>query len=237
MSRSPVSRRRRVVPRVLLAATLAWGLAACSGSADTADGTPEQTLAAAKKTLDQTSGLHVVLRVTKLPPGVSGIIDADGIATHAPAYKGNIKVATGGLTAVVPVVSVDGTVHAKLPFTTQFAPINPGDYGAPDPAALMSRTTGLSSLLTAATDVNEGPQVRDGADVLRSYDATVPGSVVSSIIPSARADGSFTVSFLLTQDNRLAQAVLTGPFYPRAPDVTYTVVFDQYDTQLEITAP
>jgi len=31
--------------------------------------------------------------------------------------------------------------------------------------------------------------------------------------------------------------VLTGPFYPDADEVTYTVDFDQYGVEKDITAP
>ena len=67
-----------------------------------------------------------------------------------------------GLDVDVPVVSVDGTVYAKLPFTRSFAEVNPADYGAPDPAQLMDPDTGLSTWLTAATGIEEGERVRDG---------------------------------------------------------------------------
>ena len=134
-------------------------------------------------------------------------------------------------------VAVDGVVHAKLPFTSKFEVIDPADYGAPDPADLMDPDAGLSSLLTAAENVEEGKQVREGKVVLTSYSATVPGTAVAAVIPSASAEADFDATFTVTDDDELAKAVLTGPFYPDADDVTYTITFSDYGTKQNITAP
>ena len=211
-------------------------LSGCSGS-DDPKSDPADTLASAKKTLDETPGLRIGLSTGKLPAGVSGLLTADGVATHAPAFQGDIKVAASGVTADAEVVAVDGVVHAKLPFTSTFTEIDPADYGAPDPAALMDPDAGLSSLLTAAEDVKAGKQVREGKVVLSSFTATVPGKAVAEVIPSASSTADFDATFTVTDDDELAKAVLTGPFYPKADDVTYTITFSDYGTKQNITAP
>jgi lipoprotein LprG len=215
------------------------GLAGCSVGSDTRALTPRQTLAAAKRHLDATSGLRVGLSTGRLPAGVSGLLTADGIGTHDPAFTGRIKVSADGVTADASVVAVTGKVYAKLPFTTRFVAIDPADYGAPDPARLMNTEGGLSSLLTAATDVTKGDKVRQGKTVLTGYTATEPGSAVAAVIPSASSTADFSATFTVTDRGRLAKAVLTGPFYPRAKgtDVTYTITFDDYGTTKKITAP
>jgi lipoprotein LprG len=220
---------------LLLAATAV--LAGCSSDSQKATASPEDTLAAAKTHLDETSGVRIRLTTKKLPAGVSGLLAADGVATHAPAFQGAIKVAASGVTADASVVAVNGVVHAKLPFTSRFVRINPADYGAPDPADLMNRKGGLSSLLTAARDVKEGDKVRQGKVVLSSYTATVPGKAVAAIIPSATAGADFDAEFTVTDQDQLARTVLTGPFYPGAGDVTYTISFDDYGIKRKITAP
>jgi lipoprotein LprG len=210
--------------------------AACSG--DSSDAVPpEQRLAAAKTVLDATSGVHLVLATPRLPQGVTGLLRAEGDGTHDPAFEGTIKVLAGGITADAEVVAVDGTVHAKLPFTTKFVPVDPGDYGAPDPAVLMSADRGLSSLLAAAQDVVAGKQRRDGKRVLDSYQATVPGEAVAAVIPSAATDADFDASFTVDDQDQLAEAVLTGPFYGDADEVTYTITFSDYGSSPTITAP
>lgn len=226
---------RRTLTGCALAASLV--LSGCASDARENSQSPEEALAAAKKTLDETSGVRVSLSTEKLPPTVDGIVKAEGVGTHDPAFQGDLKVASGGITADVPVIAAQGKVFAKLPFTTRFVEVDPAAYAAPDPAGLMEPDSGLSSLLTAAEDVEEGKQVRDGEDVLTSYSGTVPGEVVASIIPSATASSDFEASFTVDDRDRLHEAVLTGPFYPRAGDVTYTISFDDYDTTADIKAP
>ncbi|MGZ4438395.1 MAG: LppX_LprAFG lipoprotein [Nocardioides sp.] len=228
-----LARPARAVLALLL--PLALTATACSKGAAAQD--PTQELAAAKKALDTTSGVHLSLRTDRLPSGVDGLLSADGDATHAPAFKGSIKVAASGLTADVKVIAVDGAVHAVLPFQTAYSTVNPGDYGAPDPAALMRTDGGLSSLLTAARGVTAGKQQRDGKDVLSTYDATVPGRAVASIIPSADAKKGFDATFTVDGDHRLHEAILTGPFYPKGGNVTYTIEFSHYGSSPSITAP
>ena len=128
------------------------------------------------------------LTTQELPDDVDGVLEATGVATRAPAFDGDLVVLVNGLEVDVPVVSVDCTVWARLPFTRTFSKVNPADYGAPDPARLMEPDTGLSSWLTAATGVEEGERVRDGEVVLSTYTGTLPGRVVDASIPSADED-------------------------------------------------
>jgi lipoprotein LprG len=213
-------------------------LVACSdGGGGGSDKTPEEVLAAAKQALDETSGVTLSLKTDKLPGGVDGILEATGVATRAPAFDGDLTMVVNGLDVAVPVVSVDGTVYAKLPFTRSFAEVNPADYGAPDPAQLMDPDTGLSTWLTAATGVKEGDRVREGEVVLSSYTGSVPGVVVDASIPSADADARFPATFRIDQDGRLRSVDISGPFYGAKGMVDYTVGVDDYGTDKDITKP
>jgi lipoprotein LprG len=232
---TPSSSRSRLSLTGLLL-LLCVALAGCGGS-DEPQQSPSQVLGAAKTTLDGTSGVRIGLSTPKLPSGVNGLISATGVGTHAPAFQGTIKVAASGFTADADVVAVDGLVHAKLPFTTKFAVIDPADYSAPDPADLLDPRGGLSSLLTSATGMKADGEVREGRTVLRSYTGTVPGKAVAAVIPSASPSATFDATFTVTDKDRLSRAVLTGPFYPQAGDVTYTITFDRYDTTKDIKAP
>lgn len=220
---------------VAVASALALG--GCTSDGGAGERGPEEVLAAAKTELDETSGVHVRLETEELPATVSGILSAIGVGTHDPAFEGDLRVSMNGIAADVEVVAAQGKVYAQLPFTSEFVEVDPADYAAPDPAALMEPEGGLSSLLTAAEGVEEGEQVRSGEDVLSSFTGTVPGGTVAGIIPSASADHDFDARFTVDDEERLREAVLTGPFYPDADDVTYTIVFDEYGTEADISLP
>jgi lipoprotein LprG len=239
------ARRRRRTPAHTLAVTLAGALllAGCSGDGgeeEAADEpTPEEVLATAADTLAATSGVDLTLSTDDLPEGVSGITRADGVATSAPAFEGTITVIYAGQSVDVPVIAVDEVVYAQLPFTTGYQDIDPGEYGAPDPAALVSEKSGFGSLLTVTEDVAEGESVRGGADnseVLTTYTGTVPGAAMKKVIPSSSGT-SFDAEYLVSDDGELRQAVLTGAFYPDSADMTYTVDLAAYGTTQDIVAP
>ena len=228
--------RSRTVLAAVAAAVLLVG---CRGG-DTDDGSsaaPEDVLAEARTQLDETPGVQVSLTTDELPEGVPGVLEATGLGTHPPAFEGEIKVVGGGITATVPVVALEGTVFAKLPLSTQYAEVDPADYGSPDPAQLMATEGGISSWLTEATGVEEGDQTREGEQVLTTYSGTVPGTAVASVIPSADETAEFDATFEVDDAGRLAEALVTGPFYGSAGDVAYTVALSDYGTDEEITAP
>jgi lipoprotein LprG len=224
---------------VVLLVLLTAGLAACSGGGGgSPDASPTEVLATAKKQLDRTSGVHITLHTADLPPGVTGVEDADGIGTHAPAFDGRLTVVLSGQAFQVPVVAVGGKVHVQLPLTAGWQEIDPADYGAPDPAQLMSTDHGFSSLLTATTGVTKGRSVRGGEgnkEVLTEYSGTVSSAAVGHIIPTA--SGSFDATYTVSDSGELREARLTGVFYKKSPAMTYTVTFEDYGTQKDITAP
>lgn len=215
-------------------------LTACGGSdsGGGASGTPEEVLAQAKTHLDETSGVNLTLTTDDLPDGVTGVEKAEGVGTHAPAFDGTITVTLSGQAFEVPVVAVDGKVYAQIPLTPGWQDIDPADYGAPDPAQLMSTDRGFSSLLPATTDVEKGESVRGGQDnkeVLTEYTGTVGSDTVTNVIPTA--SGDFEATYTVTDDGELRSAELTGVFYPDSESMTYTVTFEDYGTDKDITAP
>jgi len=214
-------------------------LGACSDDEPVSDSKgPEEVLELAKTTVDETSGLSIRISTDDLPDGVTGIEDAEGVATHEPAFEGSITVPQMGNTIQVPVIAVDGMVYAELPLTSGYQEVDPSEYGAPDPAQLMSPDEGFSSLLTATTDLETGESVRGGDDnkeVLTEYTGSVPSTAVANVIPSA--EGDFDVTYSITSEGELREAVLTGVFYPDSDEMTYTLEFDDYGTEPDITAP
>jgi len=231
-------------PRRTLALTAAvlttLALTSCSdASSSTGDEkSPDEVLASAKKALDETSGVNLTLTTDDLPSDVTGVEKAAGVGTHDPAFDGSITVVLSGQAFEVPVVSVDNKVYVQLPLTPGWQDIDPGDYGAPDPAQLMSPDQGFSSLLPATTGVKEGDSVRGGSDnseVLTEYTGTVSGDVVKNVIPTA--SGDFDATYTVSDDGELREADLTGVFYQDSDSMTYTVTFDDYGTEKDISAP
>ena len=115
---------------------------------------------------------------------------------HPSAFEGTFKLSVNGLPADADVIAVEGKTYAKnsllLP---DWTPIDPADYGAPDPAKLMDPDGGFSGLLAAAEDVKTGDSVRGGKDnkeILTEYTGTISSDAVSALIPAAEGDFSFT---------------------------------------------
>jgi lipoprotein LprG len=179
----------------------------------------------------------VSLTTKELPDGVDGVLEAVGTGTHAPAFEGDVTVLLNSLTVRVPLVAVGETVWAKLPFTTSYREIDPGDYGAPNPAVLLDPKNGISAWLVDAEKPTKGDQTRDGEQVLTTYTGSLPGDSVAAVIPSADQGADFSATFEVDQDGRLHSAEVVGPFYAGESDVDYTIELSGYGTDKEITKP
>ncbi|MDZ5661947.1 LppX_LprAFG lipoprotein [Nocardioides sp. S-58] len=241
LARARTSRRlATALAGVLLAVPT---LAACAGddgggSEEAESQTPEEILAEASTRLTETSGVDLTLSTPSLPDGVSGITRAAGTLTQAPAFDGSITVVFAGQTVDVPVIAVDDTVYAQLPFTPGWNEVDPKEYGAPDPSGLIGQD-GFAGLLGLTDSPKAGESVRGGSnnsEVLTTYSGTVPGDAMDAVIPSSSGD-TFDVEWQVTDDGELRKATLTGVFYPRTDPMTYTVDFADYGTEKDITAP
>jgi lipoprotein LprG len=221
---------------VIFSALLLLALTGCKGNdATTSDKSPHDRLAAAKKSFDTAQYIGFTLSTDKLPDGLQGLLSATGTGTHDPAFTGEVKVQTKVTDITAPLVAVDSSVYAKLPFVG-WNKINPADYGAPDPANLMDADTGVSSLFTATESPKTGDSQRNGDQVLTTIDGTLPSSAVKRVFPSAGSD-DFTVTYTLTSGDDIDSVKMTGPFYDGSDDVTYTIAFDLKADKVDIQAP
>jgi lipoprotein LprG len=216
-------------------------LSGCGGSdskTEPKEKSPTEVMARAKKLFDDASSVHLALATGSTPPaGANGVLGANGDLTHDPAFEGDVKVVLSGLTATVPVTSVGGKVYAKLPLSTGYATINPGEYGAPDPADFADPDHGLSSLLTELDGLEKGKQSRSGDQILTTYTGTLPGSAVKQVIPSASAKETYATEVGVDEKGYARTVKITGVFFSAGDDVTYHVKFSEYDGGVEITAP
>jgi lipoprotein LprG len=243
MSHVAVGRRRRAgtgaARATLVVACAAVLVSGCTDDQPAADGEGAEVLASAKQQLDATPGFDFALSTDELPDGASGILNAEGTGMHQPqAFDGTLTVRFSGLNAEVPVISTGGRVFAKVPpLQTRWSEIEPADYDAPDPAALLDPDQGISAWLTEAEDVEAGDRVRDGGTVVTPYTARLPGRAVAAAIPTAVRSSTFDAEFRIDEDGRMVGGTFTGPFYPETGDVTYDLTISGYGTDREITAP
>ena len=236
-TRGATSPLLRLVALALVAGLVLTGCGG-SSSAKKTEESPTQVMDHAKKLFDDASSVHLELATDSQPPaGANGVLGATGDLTHAPAYKGDVKVVLSGLTATVPVTSVDGKVYAKLPLQTGYATINPAEYGAPDPADFADPAKGLSSLLTQINGLKKGKKTRSGDQILTSYTGTLPGAAVKGIIPSADAKKTYATTIGIDQDGYARTVRITGVFFSSGDNVTYDVQFSNYGKGVKISAP
>jgi lipoprotein LprG len=230
-----------------LGAVLVLALAGCSDDKKDTDGGNGQTgddpvalLTAAKKTIDEAASVHIVLTGRDLPETAQTLSAGDGVATHAPAFKGKLTVRAAGSPIDAEVVAVGSKVYAKLPYTTKFIELPPAQLaglGAPDPAILLDPAKGLTALLPTLKDPKIKGETRDGAKVLTEITGAVPGKSLQGIFPKAPADQDFPSTFKIDRDSKqLVSATITGPFYDGATS-SYDVTLDRYGEQVEITKP
>lgn len=225
---------------VVALSAAAVALGGCTDSApkpDVTAPTPAQQLAAAKAAVDRATSMHLVLESKNLPQGVTGVVGADGVGAHPPAFKGTFKVTAQGTQASVDVVAVEGRVYTKLPFTSIFVDVDPKSLGAPDPASLFAPDTGVTSLLTATQNPAKGPATRKGSEVLTTITGTLAGAKIADLLLVGDRSGTFTATYGITEPGGELRSVdLVGPFYPAAAS-TYTVTLDKYGEPVDIKKP
>ncbi|GAA1597576.1 MULTISPECIES: LppX_LprAFG lipoprotein [Kribbella] len=233
--------------RVLaLCAVIALALTGCSGKKDTGSGSSGggddavALLTGAKKQIDDAASVHLVLAGRDLPADGQALVSGDGVATHAPAFKGKLTVRTNGSNLDAEVVAVGSKVYAKVSFAPAFIELSPSQLaglGAPDPAVLLDPAKGLTSVLPTLKDPKVKGQTRDGSKVLTEVTGSVAGKSLQGIFPKAPADQDFPSTFKIDKSSQqLVSATITGPFYTGATS-SYDVTLDKYGEKVEITAP
>lgn len=219
---------------------LALSLTGCGGSSGGGSGVttdPTSALATAKTKFDAASSVHFTMSTTSKPSKGDAVLGADGTLTHQPAFEGSVKALYIGITADIPIVSVDGKVYAKLPFSSGYAKINPAEYSAPDPATFDDPAAGISGLLNKLEGAKKSGQKRDGKQIVTTFTGTLPGSPVAPIIPSASASGTYKTVVGINGDGQIVTLSVTGSFFSANGDVTYDLAFDSYGKDVTITKP
>jgi lipoprotein LprG len=234
------------VKRVLaLCAVVVLAVAGCSDKKASGGGGQSGSDAAAlltdvKKTIDDAASVHIVLTGRDLPDNAQTLASGDGVATHAPAFKGKLTVRSSGSPIDAEVVAVGSKVYAKVSFSPSYIELTPtqlAGLGAPDPAILLDPAKGLTAVLPTLKDAKVKGETREGAKVLTEVTGSVEGKTLQGIFPKAPADQAFPSTFKIDKDSKqLISATITGPFYSGATS-SYDVTLDKYGEKIEITKP
>ena len=225
---------------MVFALVMAAALTACSGGDKQAEAkklTAAEQLASARAKADAATSMHLTLRSSGIPDTANGVLAADGSGTHAPAFKGTLDARIAGFSAKVEVVAIDKQLYLKLPFTTEFTAADPTEYNAPNPALLFAKEGGVTSLMTATTNLVEGKATRSGADVLKTITGKLPGASIVKLLNFGDGAKTFDVTYGITDPGgELRSVTLVGPFFGNAPSA-YTVTLDKYGAPVEISKP
>ena len=229
-------RRRLVLSSTALAATAI--LTACSGAGEEPAKAPHEVISIAQEKLASAKFVHISLSTQELPPGQNGVAEAVGsgeFSTTEPKFQGTVQGRGKDVTANLEMSGIGDKAWWKL-FTPDFTVADLADVGAPNPASFFHPVTGLPGLLGQATDVTAGKETRVGRDVVTTYSGKLPGKVIKDLLFLGDGTKPFDITFGITKDGELRQAVTTGEFFTGTTS-TYTLLITDYGKAVTITAP
>lgn len=224
---------------IAIAAIAVLTLVGCSSNdkAPAKEGTPAEQLAAARTNLEKSPAVTFTLEATDLPSKAVGVSAAKGTGLFTPpSFQGTLNATIAGVTGTVDVIAVEQDVFMKF-FTPGYNKIDPATYGAPNPAQLFNKQTGITALIGKTQSLAKGDKVRDGSDVLASFTGKLPGAAVADLLVIGDRSATFDVTYGVTQSGQeLRTVVLKGPFYPGATS-TYSLRLKSLPQPVAITRP
>lgn len=228
-------------PRRLAATALSLGCAAvcaCGGSGSATETDAQQVLTEARQAVDATSALH--FKLDSQGASGSGVVieGGEGDAVRPNGFTGSFDVTRFGLNLTIKVVSAGGTFYVEPPFSTGFQKTDPSSYGFSDPGRLIDPNVGLSSLLSSTLTRSLGDRDRLQGEELYEVSVTLPGQKVKDLLTSA--DPSQTVSGTVgvaVDTHQVRRVVLTGPFFEKGKNATFTLVLTNYGETVSVTPP
>src|SRR6476659_5367463 len=133
---------------IAIAAVAALALVGCtSKDAPAKEGTPAEQLAAARTKLEKSPAVTFTLEATGLPGKAIGVSAAKGTGLFSPpSFQGTLNATIAGVTGTVDVIAVEQDVYLKF-FTPGYNKVDPATYGAPNPAELFNKDTGITALI------------------------------------------------------------------------------------------
>jgi hypothetical protein len=235
-----VRHRSRWLPRWVALAAICALVTGCGGGGGTGStaGRATKLLVQAKATVDAASSAQFTITSAHVPQGGAALLGGEGSAARPGKFKGALKVSLVGNRATVEVISIDGKVYAKLPFSAGFAITDPAQFGFADPGKFMDPATGVSNLLVKATGAKLTKKSRIGSDLVQQVAASIPGNIVKDLLTSADPSKPVAATFsIVEKSGQLRRAVVTGPFFQKGVSSTFTIDLDRYGEKGDIRAP
>jgi lipoprotein LprG len=167
----------------------------------------------------------------------TNLIGGQGDLARPSSLRGSFSVAVSGFTASVKAVSVGDVFEAELPFAPHYTRTDPSNFGLTNPAELLDRTKGLTSLLTLAQNPQLGPPKRIGGELLDTVSYTVPGTSIP-VLPDENPSQPVQLTVAVNPSNyELRSVTLVGPLTSAKSDSTYVLTLSNYNEQVDITLP
>ena len=220
-----------------VAAVLLLGACTDDGGDKAPEPAPAERLATARANLEKAPAVTFTLASEGLPSKAIGVSGAKGTGVfEPPSFKGTLNATVAGVTGTVEVIAVEQDVYMKF-FTPGYNKIDPRTYGAPNPAQLFDKQTGVTSLVSDTTELKAAGRTRDGAAVLDTFTGKVPGDAVADLFVIGDRSGTFDITYGVTEEgNELRKVVLVGPFYAGST-ATYTLHLTTLPQAVAITRP
>jgi hypothetical protein len=235
------ARVRPAASHLALLAGLAILLVGCGGGgggSSTSSANPTEMLAAAKHTVDSTPSLHFDLSSENATGGTVYLKSGNGDAARPSDFGGTFDVYYNIGTITLKVVSTAGTFYVQLPFTGTWDKTDPSKYGFSDPGKLLDPNAGLSSLLSHYKTASYAGRDRYHGELLDEIKVTLPGDLVGALLTSADTSQDVAGQVGISVDNgQVRRFVLTGPFFVKGTNSTYTVILTDYGAKVTITPP
>ena len=220
--------------RLAIVAALCALIAACGYTGPSA----ATLLQRAKTTFDQTSAFHIQLTSQDAAGSGTVLTAAQGDAVRPDGFSGTLTLEEAGFPLQVKVISAGGKFYVELPFSDAFETANPSQYGFGDPGKLLDPNTGISSLLASAEKPSIGSSVRLNGESLQQVDATLPGSLLASLLvdvdPSQPVSATFSID---TTSYQVREVDLTGPIFEAGHQSTFHLVLDKYGENVSVSPP
>lgn len=189
------------------------------------------------RVLDATRSVHFQLLSTGLPPKTTALASGRGDLVRPADAAGSLLVSASGPNATIKVVAADGKFYVELPFNARYAVAKPETYGLGNPASLLSRTAGLSSLLAHLVDPTRHGSVRLDGELLDVATGTLPGAQVPFLTDRDRSQPVAVTADIATRSWQVRRLELSGPFVKPGTVTTYTIELTDYGEHVRISAP